>query len=61
MPEQFRSPAHWRQRADAVRARAEQMTDMRSQLLMMNVADSYEKLADFAAKAATTRINLAQA
>lgn len=40
---------------------AEQMTDTRSQLLMLNVADGYEKLAAFAAKATAPRINLAQA
>lgn len=58
MPEYFRSSTHWRRRADEVRAAAEQMTDTRSQLLMLEVADGYEKLAAFAAKATAPRPRL---
>ena len=61
MPEYFRSPAHWQQRAEEARLMAERMTDKRSHLMMMAVADSYEKLAAFATKAAATRVSLLQA
>jgi hypothetical protein len=43
----IRSPEHWRQRAEEARAMAEQMIDERSQSLLMDVAESYDRLADF--------------
>lgn len=43
----IRGPEHWRQRAEEARAMAEHMIDERSQSLLMDVAESYDRIADF--------------
>jgi hypothetical protein len=39
-------PAHWRDRAEEARTRAEQINDPRSRKMMLRVADDYELLAN---------------
>lgn len=48
----FRTPEHWRKRAEEARIVAEQMTDPDAKEAMMNVAASYDRLARVAQKVA---------
>jgi hypothetical protein len=41
----FTDSEHWRQRAEASRILAEQMTDETLKKMMLTIADDYEKLA----------------
>ena len=42
------SPAYWRRRAAEARCAAEQMADMISKKTLLDIAEAYEKLANFA-------------
>jgi DNA-binding ferritin-like protein len=43
---------YWRKRAEEARALAEQMKDPHTQSLMLSIAESYEKIAKYAAERA---------
>ena len=45
-------PEYWRNRAEEARTIAERMTDAHTKSLMLGVADSYEKIAKWAAGSA---------
>jgi hypothetical protein len=45
-------PDYWRKRAEEARTIAERMTDTHTKALMLGVAESYEKIAKFAAGSA---------
>jgi hypothetical protein len=45
MPNAFGSPEHWRHRAAEARAMAEQIIDEQARKAMLDVAESYEKVA----------------
>jgi hypothetical protein len=42
------SPVYWRRRAAEARRAAEQMVDMISKKTLLDIAEAYEKLANFA-------------
>jgi DNA-binding ferritin-like protein len=46
------SPEYWRNRAEEARTLAEQMRDPQTKALMLGVAESYEKIAKWAAGSA---------
>jgi DNA-binding ferritin-like protein len=46
------SPEYWRNRAEEARTLAEQMKDPQTKALMLGVAESYEKIAKWAAGSA---------
>ena len=41
-------PAYWRRRAEEARRAAEQLVDMVSKKTLLDIAEAYEKLANFA-------------
>jgi hypothetical protein len=43
---------HWRKRAEEARSLAEQMKDTHTKSLMLGIAESYEKIAKWAAERA---------
>jgi hypothetical protein len=45
-------PEYWRKRAEEARTIAEQMTDAHTKALMLSVAESYKKIAKWAAESA---------
>ena len=46
------NPEYWRKRAEEARTLAEQMRDPHTKALMLGVAESYEKIAKWAAESA---------
>jgi hypothetical protein len=50
MPSLVNDPQHWRFRAEEARKRAAQMTDPAGKQIMVDIAMSYEKLAEEAEK-----------
>jgi len=51
-PSFLNDPAHWRDRADEARTRADQMSDPQCKSAMLRVAKEYELLAERAAERA---------
>jgi hypothetical protein len=50
MPSLVNDPQHWRFRAEEARKRAAQMTDPAGKQIMVDIATSYDKLAEEAEK-----------
>jgi hypothetical protein len=48
-------PAHWRRRAEEMRALADNMLDQASKTMMLQIAEDYEKLANRAEERAKGR------
>ena len=42
----LRTPKYWRDRAEEARTRAGEMTDVGARNLMLNIAESYERMAE---------------
>lgn len=61
MPESLvDNPEYWRKRAEEARTLAEQMRDPQTKALMLGVAESYEKIAKWAAESTGERGSNAQ-
>jgi hypothetical protein len=55
MPSILDNAAHWRARAEESRRLAEQLYDTTSRRMMLQVAESYERLAEHAEKRLTAK------
>jgi hypothetical protein len=51
MPNVFGTPEHWRDRAQEARAMADNITDPDAKRAMLDIAESYEKIAERAERA----------
>jgi hypothetical protein len=45
MPSLLDNPKHWRERAEAARTVADQVEDPAAKTMMLNIANSYDRLA----------------